>query len=567
MNKNKYLLLFLIGFISQLVSTEWTILIYMAADNGLHEYALQDIAEMELSSFGSEANIIVQMDGAADSDLPRTYRYKISQHAEDGIQSASIANLGEVDSGSYLTLKSFVEWGFNRYKSEKKALIIWSHANGWAKDISGKGIAPDNTSETFISMSEHQMQKALSNTHLDILIYDACNMQTIENLVEVKEWADYIIGSEATVPVTGLPYAQIFDYWSEATNIDSLVANIPLIYVDAYRPGNLYNSGPYFQRITSSTAKMEDFATLETSLNSYLNIWSNHPDEFIKVREALNEFGISYTDIDLKELLQYLSLNSDNEELVNDSEELYQQLLEIFISYDSSSFDYSVGPASIWFPKYSYQFMNNWQIYRNLDFAQGEIGNFLNQFLAPDEIHPFPFEITKTLVLNETIFIEWENHLDPDQLTYYLNFNFADNTSQEIIIQNEGYYEGLVQQNGEFYLVAVDASENRTKSETVKFQLPRNYGKIYCAPNPAKSLNDAKLIIYDTNIAGKEAEVKIFTISGKEICKKTIILADNQNEHKLALSELISKKLSSGIYLCLVKIEDRTYKTKLAIEY
>lgn len=566
MTKNKYILLFLLAFCTRLFSTEWTILVYMAADNGLHDYALQDIAEMELSSYGSEVNIIVQMDGDSNSNLPGAFRYRIKHHPEDGVQSSIISSLGEVDSGSYLTLKSFVEWGFRKYKSDNKALIIWSHANGWSKKLKGKGIAPDNTSENIISMSEHQMQKALRNTPLDILIYDACNMQTIENLVELKGISDYIIGSEATVPVTGLPYTQVFDYWAEATNIDSLVANIPQIYVDAYRPGNIYNPGGSLLRITSSTAKMDNFESLETSLNSFLNKWSNYPEFFTQARENINEFGISYQDVDVKELLEYLILNSDNQDLINDSEALKQHLLEVFISHDSSSFNYKVGFASLWFPRYSYQFINNWQVYRSLHFAQGAIGNFLNQFLGPDEIPPFPFEITKSLVINESIFIEWENHNDPDQLTYYLNFSFADNSSQVITIHDQGQYEGVVKQAGEFFIVAEDASENRTISKKVEFQVQHNYGKIYCAPNPVKTLDKAKLIIYDRNIAGKEAEIKIYSISGKKLSKNRVSLAEHQNEHKLNLNDFITKKLSSGIYLCLIKIEDRIYKTKLVIE-
>ena len=556
----------MISFISSLISAEWTILIYMAADNGLHNYALQDIEEMELSQFGNEANIIVQMDGDQNSNLPNTYRYRINYHPEEGIQSAIISNLGESDSGSYLTLKSFVEWGFNRYKSEKKALVVWSHANGWAKNINGKGIAPDNDSESFISMSEHQMQAALHNINLDLLIYDACNMQSIENLTELKGRAKYIIGSEELVPATGLPYSQVFDYWSIAENIDSIAVNIPKIYVDAYRPGNIYNPGPFLQKITSSAVKMENYSNFENSLNSYLNKWSNDTELFINARENINEFGISYTDIDLKELLLYLSLNSENPELVNDSEELYTNLLEIFVSHDSSSFNYKVGTASIWFPKYSYQFQNNWQIYRNLNFAQGQIGNFLNKFLAPDEIPPFPFFITKKLVLNETIFLEWENHLDPDPLTYYLSFNFEDGSSRVFTVINNDSFETVIRQAGKLYIIAEDASGNRTISETVDFDISRNYGKIYIAPNPVKSIDDGKIIIYDTNIGGKRGELSIFSISGKEISKKMFEIPTGINEFKLALNEVVSHKISSGIYLCTIKIGNKGYKTKFAIE-
>lgn len=552
---------------AKLSGAEWTILVYMAADNGLHNNALDDIAEMELSQFSSNANIIVQMDGDSNSQLPGTYRYKISPNSEDGIQSSVMANLGEQDSGSYLTLKSFVEWGFQRYNSNKKALIIWSHGSGWYKqEIRGKGIAPDNSTMNFISMSDHELQKALKYIELDLLIYDACNMQTIENLVELKGVADYIIGSVATVPTTGLPYTQIFDYWLQTPNLDSLVVNIPKIYVDAYRPGNIYNQGSNLPQATFSTAKMDNLDTFETALNEYLFKWSVYPEEFRGVRQEINEFGVSYTDIDLKELLEALEQKSGNEELVNDSKVLYQSLEDLFISYDSSSFNYKVGTASLWFPLYTHQFSNNWPYYRNLDFAQAEIGNFLNKFLGPDEISPFPLEITKSLVLNETIYLEWENHNDPDPLTYHIHFTFADKSRQVITLQDTGVYEGRVEQGGEIYIIAEDASENRTSSNVVEFTLSSAYGKVYLAPNPVRHGSEAKIIVYDQGIGGKQAQIGIYTISGRELATKTLMLAEGQDENKIKLADIIPDDTVSGIYICSVKIDGKYYKTKFAIE-
>ncbi len=36
---------------------EWTILVYMAADNGLNNHAIEDIQEMESAMFSDEINV------------------------------------------------------------------------------------------------------------------------------------------------------------------------------------------------------------------------------------------------------------------------------------------------------------------------------------------------------------------------------------------------------------------------------------------------------------------------------------------------------------------------------
>ncbi|HPR17640.1 MAG TPA: hypothetical protein PLD62_05285, partial [Candidatus Cloacimonadota bacterium] len=55
----------------------WTILIYMAADNGLNNNALEDIQEMTTAQFSDEINVIVQIDESEDSASPAAKRYKI----------------------------------------------------------------------------------------------------------------------------------------------------------------------------------------------------------------------------------------------------------------------------------------------------------------------------------------------------------------------------------------------------------------------------------------------------------------------------------------------------------
>ena len=566
MHKNKVLILIMISLFSFLTAKEWTILIYMAADNGLHTDALADIEEMEKSQFSSASNIIVQFDGAEGTDLSGTYRYKIGYHPHEGIQSKRISNLGELDSGSYLTLKSFVDWGFSKYKSDKKALIVWSHGDGWTKQSLNKGIAPDNTSRNFISMSEHQMQLALADNPVDILLYDACNMQTLENLHELAGYADYIIGSEATVPTTGFPYIQMFDYWQSAENVDSLGVNIPKLYLEAYKPGNIYNSGQFLKRVTCSTAKMSKWEPFLAQLSDYLHKWSLETRLFEEFRTNVNEFGLRSNDIDLKELLQTIALESNNHELQSDSSELYESMQEVFISHGSSSFNNKVGMATMWFPRYTYQFSNNWGIYRNLHFAKEGIAQFLNNFLAPDAIPPFPFEITKALVVNETLYLEWDNHYDPDPLMYHLNFTYADGMSEVITVENSAHYEKVLPNSGEIFITAEDLAGNTTKNATEQFTLSYDYGEIYFAPQPVKDINQAMLIIYAEDIAGKEAEISIYNISGKKVVSRKHTFSANSAEQKIPLHTIMNAKPSSGIYICTVKVGNKLFKTKLVIE-
>jgi hypothetical protein len=101
----------------------------MAADNNLNEYALSDIASMKAATFSEQVNLIVQIDHRNDyavNDYTGGERWQIFPDSKN-----LISQMGEIDSGSYEVLADFIKWGFSKYPSDKKALVLWSHGNGW----------------------------------------------------------------------------------------------------------------------------------------------------------------------------------------------------------------------------------------------------------------------------------------------------------------------------------------------------------------------------------------------------------------------------------------------------
>ena len=57
---------------------QWTVGIYMCADNGLNDQAYEDLAEMMEIGSTAEVNIIVQLDNAANDTHPGCRRMLIT---------------------------------------------------------------------------------------------------------------------------------------------------------------------------------------------------------------------------------------------------------------------------------------------------------------------------------------------------------------------------------------------------------------------------------------------------------------------------------------------------------
>ncbi|MDD3049553.1 MAG: clostripain-related cysteine peptidase, partial [Candidatus Cloacimonetes bacterium] len=204
MLRTKIVIILISLFLPLLLNGEnWTILVYMAADNGLCLNAVKDINEMEAAEIDDNLNVIVQVDYSETQPISTARRYKISSDDNpETISSHLISDIGEIDSGSWITLKNFANWGFSNYPSSKKALIIWSHGNSWYKENNDqRWICSDVESNSSISVANGDLRRAFSemNYRPDMVIFDACNMMTIENITEVHSYCDYVLGSEETV--------------------------------------------------------------------------------------------------------------------------------------------------------------------------------------------------------------------------------------------------------------------------------------------------------------------------------------------------------------------------------
>ncbi|MCR5312374.1 MAG: hypothetical protein K6E54_01760 [Bacteroidaceae bacterium] len=121
--------------------------------------------------------------------------------------------------------------------------------------------------------------------HLDFLMFDACYMQSIEVIYELRSCADYIIGTPAETPADGAPYQLI----------------LPMFFNTEFTPSDI----------------------IETYYNSYINwrsscgvvfsvVKSAELDIFYSAtREKLSKYKSSIYDMNLLSVSQYLNLYMD----------------------------------------------------------------------------------------------------------------------------------------------------------------------------------------------------------------------------------------------------------------
>lgn len=169
----------------------WTFILYLAGDNNLDNWMRAAIKSLEAMPANDRINIIVLYDGDGNHDSRRLVIQPLGKYTKDVNQW----DMGELNMGNAQTLADLISWSFQYYPAQSYYLSIADHGRGTT------GTAWDETSNNdYLTPSE--IRTALSavtnfgNRKIDVLHFDACLMGMIEDVYQVKEYANYMVTME-----------------------------------------------------------------------------------------------------------------------------------------------------------------------------------------------------------------------------------------------------------------------------------------------------------------------------------------------------------------------------------
>ncbi|MDT8286941.1 MAG: clostripain-related cysteine peptidase [Elusimicrobiales bacterium] len=192
---------------------EWTIMVFLNSKNNLERFGLKDLNEMEMVGSSDKVNVVVEMGrmsgfDSSDGDWKGTRRYLVQKDDNTSkVTSPVIEDLGKTDMGDWKSLAAFGKWAKQKYPAKRYIMIVWNHGAGWIKSrgLDQKGISYDD--ETHNHITTPQLGWALRDMGgVDVYGSDACLMQMAEVVYEIKDYTQYIVGSEETEPGDGYTY-------------------------------------------------------------------------------------------------------------------------------------------------------------------------------------------------------------------------------------------------------------------------------------------------------------------------------------------------------------------------
>lgn len=251
-----------------------TVLVYMSGENDLSEGVQEDIDEMLAATTNVRNHcLLVYVDEYNNNEIPYLARIRNGLM----VDSVSIRDMGisksdtcSVDPG---VMKAVINYAFRKYPSLNSdyGLVLWGHASGWVVEDSvatsansrrnayGYDSGRDNNGKSaWINM--HTLAEVLSQVpHLKYIFADCCHFQTLESLYELRNVADYIIGSPAEIPGPGAPYTTVVPALFES---DSFYTSI----VDRYYE-QVFNS---IKRVPLSVVKTSALSALAQATKNVL---------------------------------------------------------------------------------------------------------------------------------------------------------------------------------------------------------------------------------------------------------------------------------------------------------
>ena len=281
-------------------ASEWTILVYMAADSNLDPAAVADVKEMEQVGSSEEVKIVVFLDRSGNSQYNRAgwkgARQALILGNPGGGEIRSFdpnqptcEQLGEVDSGNVATFQRFVQWGTSKYPARRNALVIWNHGGGWRSVDAGSAkslareICWDYSTGNYIF--NRQLREALEQVGVryDLIGMDACLMGMIEVAYEFKDLTGTFVASSQNVPGAGFDYTPFLR--SLRSNPSMSGADLAQQILQSY--GNSYQQNSQEKLVTLSVIRTDQVPPLVQSLNSLLQQIQ---------REAQQQVAIPYRD-------------------------------------------------------------------------------------------------------------------------------------------------------------------------------------------------------------------------------------------------------------------------------
>lgn len=268
-----------------------TVIVYVSADNSLSGFTYGDLQEMvngAANTLSGDDRLVIFVDRISDTEKPFIARIK-----NDGKQP--VDTLYKYGEDPYVSEPSVFTEVISRITklcpAKEYGLVLWGHGSGWCFDKDERvssaprrayGVDNGNKSANgnkglWLSIPDMRSCFEKLGFKWKFIFADCCNMMCVEVAYELRNCADYLIGSPAEIPAYGAPYNKmVTNFFSQS---ETFYADI----VDTY-------AASYKDYLPLSAMRLSEMESLATATKAVLPAVAEH----LKQGDATATKGIIY---------------------------------------------------------------------------------------------------------------------------------------------------------------------------------------------------------------------------------------------------------------------------------
>ena len=301
----------------------WTIMLYIAADGTLANFAVESLKQISNSISKAthptdQASVVVAAQFAVDAPAGQKIpRYIFDEHSTGSIKNSL---KGYLKAPNNMTeqgaLISFIKWVYGRPEckaADKFALILWGHGPEFLlQPPSGEQVNdpcgdPQSDNDSLYLTPEDlrvALTKGLPKGKLDIIGFDACSMSMFEVAYQLQGWARYMVASQQEVPDLSFPYDRLVQVFREHGRDEEMLLKQGVdSYVRAY-DDYLCNKTTGMKQVTLSALRLSQCDELKDAVDKLARaLWDARdkprlPSLLMRARANARDFaGGLYTDL------------------------------------------------------------------------------------------------------------------------------------------------------------------------------------------------------------------------------------------------------------------------------
>jgi hypothetical protein len=381
---------------------EWTVMMYMNADNDLEWSAIEDLDMLEAAGGSSvSVNVIAQLDrhpgfDSTNGDWSTCKRFYVTaDQAQGTIDSHELSDLGEVNMCTVATLQDFLEWGMGTFESERYALVIWDHGMTWATFSSDWTDGNDHLQIVEMDAAINTALAICSVPELDFLGFDLCLGATLEAVAQFHDSCRVLVASPEITHGAAWDYEPWLSWLRRRP--DSTPQKVGARMVDAFASWNAREKWPHAALVALDLSTAPD--ALSHLEDAVTHLRSNMAAEGLNIGLARSHAD-DYSDVpigpdtaadvgDLLYVLKHITADPVLRAYLEDSLAALDGM--IIERYCSEEHRFAVG-LSIFFPEEEASYQDKSALYAATSFAASySWDEMLTDYYAFVAAHPNTF--------------------------------------------------------------------------------------------------------------------------------------------------------------------------------